>query len=68
MSGYGQFGLTRNDAIAAIDRIARVVRAWRAWFAEAGLPEAQMNRIQNAFRHPRDLGLEKIGEHSTLNE
>lgn len=68
MSGQGQFGLSRNDAIASIDRIARVVREWRTWFAEAGVPEAQMDRVQNAFRHPRDLGLEKIGEHSRLNE
>ena len=60
MSVHGVFGLTRPDALSAIERICRVVREWKLYFEEAGVPGIDIDRVATAFRHPRDIGADTL--------
>lgn len=60
MSRHAVFGLTQRDALEDIVRISSIVREWRVYFEAAGVSARDMARVASAFRHPRDLGLEKL--------
>lgn len=56
LSGAPMVGLLEADARAIIDRIATEVREWRTFFEEIGVPTAECDRVETAFRRPRDAG------------
>lgn len=60
MSSHRAFGLSREKAIAIIERIGSVVREWRVYFSEHGVSEEDMALIASAMRHPRDVGAEGL--------
>ena len=51
-----RFGLTRDKALATVDRVWRVVREWKGRFEEYGVPAGEIDKVSSAFRHPRDIG------------
>lgn len=57
LESYGDFGLLRPDAAAIIDRVASVTREWRVHFEELGVDPSQCEKIESAFRRPRDVGM-----------
>jgi len=50
----------RDALLGGWARIATMVREWRVYFEAAGVSPRDMERVASAFRHPRDLGLEKL--------
>jgi serine/threonine-protein kinase HipA len=60
LSHAAQFGLDPPDAAQMIEQIARKTREWRDTFERFGASEAQCDKVQTAFRRPRDIGLEKV--------
>ncbi len=56
----GSFGLLKPEAIAIIGRVSAAVGEWRTHLESAGVSPAQCDRIQTAFRRPRDIGLDEI--------
>jgi serine/threonine-protein kinase HipA len=55
LSHASQFGLTSAEASQLIERIALKTREWRNTFERLGVTEAECNRVQAAFRRPRDV-------------
>ena len=60
LSHAAQFGLNLPEAAQMIGEIARKAREWRNTFERFGVTEAQCDKVQTAFRRPRDIGLEKV--------
>ncbi len=60
LSHAAQFGLDPPEAAQMIGEIARKAREWRNTFERFGATEAQCDKVQMAFRRPRDIGLEKV--------
>jgi len=56
MTQHGVFGLTRDQALAIIDRVGRVVRQWKVYFEDAGVPGSDIDKVATAFRSPREAG------------
>lgn len=56
MSRHGVFGLSRAEAENIIDHIAMVVREWKTHFDAAGVSEKDIEYMQGAIRHPREVG------------
>lgn len=61
MGWAARFGLTRDKAIASIDKVWRVVREWKNHFEQYGVPPAEIDKVSSAFRHARDIGGKEIG-------
>ena len=61
MSEYGRFGLTKDVALTIIERIWLVVREWKTHFEECNISAVEINKVQSAFRHVRDLGGKEFG-------
>ena len=61
MGWAARFGLTRDKALATIDRVWRVVREWKNRFEEYGVPADEIDKISSAFRHARDIGGVELG-------
>lgn len=60
MSQHGVFKLTHADAKSSVNRIATVVREWKTYFEQLGVQGKDIDTIENAFRHPRDIGWEAL--------
>jgi serine/threonine-protein kinase HipA len=59
LSHAAQFGLDLLAAAQMIEEIAQKTREWRNTFERFGATEAQCDKVQTAFRRPRDIGIEK---------
>jgi serine/threonine-protein kinase HipA len=55
LSGYARFGLSINEAKDVIDRIWITVRQWKYHFEQWGVPDAQIQKVEPAFRHIDDI-------------
>jgi len=60
LEAHGSYGLLRHAAAAIIERVATCTREWRTRFEALGVPQAECDRIDTAFRRPRDIGLEAV--------
>lgn len=60
LSQHGVFGLNKFQAIQAIEHISTIVREWKNQFEAAGVSGKDIDRISNAFRRPRELGLTQL--------
>jgi serine/threonine-protein kinase HipA len=60
LEAHGDFGLLRHNAAAIIDRVAMITREWRVHFEELGLDSLQCDKIESAFRKPRDIGMTAV--------
>lgn len=60
ISEYSRFGLTRDGARACIHRVWEVARRWRELFEAFGVPRAEIDKVQSAFRHVHDIGGESL--------
>ena len=60
LEAHGSFGLLRKNAAAIIDRIARLTREWRVLFEELGVSGSDCDKVDSAFRRPRDIGLAAV--------
>lgn len=61
---HGRYGLDRQTAFELIDQVGQVTRAWKMVFDEYHVPEAQMLKVESAFRKPRDAGLDIVEKQS----
>lgn len=61
MGWAARFGLTRDKALAIVDRIWRVVREWKSHFEEYGVPAGEIDKVSSAFRPAREIGGAEIG-------
>lgn len=61
MGWAARFGLTRDKALATIDRVWRVAREWKGHFEEYGISADEIDKISSAFRHARELGGAELG-------
>jgi len=50
------FGLRSEMAKEIVGRIAREVREWRTHFEAMGIDKKECDKVQTAFRRPRDVG------------
>jgi len=50
------FGLNSPKAKSIIGRIATVVREWRTYFEGYGVEIGECDKVQSAFRRPREIG------------
>jgi serine/threonine-protein kinase HipA len=66
LSHAAQFGLDVNRAAHVIDKICRKTREWRNTFERLGVSQAQCDKVQSAFRRPRDIGLDKVEQRGGL--
>ena len=55
LSGAARFGLSHDQALAAIDKVWRAVREWKASFEEFGVPGSEIDKVSAAFRHAREI-------------
>ncbi|XQA69354.1 type II toxin-antitoxin system HipA family toxin [Xanthomonas sacchari] len=55
-----RFALTTAAAAAVIDEVAGVVREWKGHFEAQGVPGSQIDKVQNAFRRPSQIGLAQV--------
>ena len=60
LEAHGAFGLLKREAAAIIARVASVTREWRTVFEELGVPQAECDKVDSAFRRPREVGLDAI--------
>lgn len=58
MTHHEIFGLSRAAAATIVERTSRVVRGWKTLFEASGVNANDIERIDSAFRKPRELGLE----------
>lgn len=61
MGWAARFGLTRDKALATVDRVWRVVREWQGRFEEYGVAAGEIDKVSSAFRHAREIGGVGIG-------
>ncbi|MEW6132825.1 MAG: HipA domain-containing protein [Pseudomonadota bacterium] len=61
MGWSARFGLTRDKALATVDRVWRVVREWKNRFEEYGVPAGEIDKVVSAFRHAREIGGVELG-------
>jgi len=61
MGWAARFGLTRDKALATVDRVWRAVREWKSRFEEYGVPAGEIDKVSSAFRHARELGGAELG-------
>lgn len=56
-----RFGLTRDKALASVDKVWRVVREWKNRFEEYGVGAEEIDKVSSAFRHAREIGGVELG-------
>jgi serine/threonine-protein kinase HipA len=61
MGWAARFGLTRDKALATVDKVWRVVREWKGRFEEYGVSVDEINKVSSAFRHAREIGGVELG-------
>ncbi len=61
MGWAARFGLTRDKALAIVDRLWRVVREWKGRFEDYGVSAAEIDKVSSAFRHAREIGGAELG-------
>jgi serine/threonine-protein kinase HipA len=61
MGWAARFGLTRDKALANVDRVWRATREWKARFEEHGVPAGEIDKVSCAFRYVRELGGRELG-------
>jgi serine/threonine-protein kinase HipA len=61
MGWAARFGLTRDKALAIVDRLWRVVREWKGRFEDYGVPAVEIDKVSSAFRHAREVGGVELG-------
>jgi len=54
LSQAGDYGLTKDDAKAVIERMAQQMRGWRKRFAELGVNESTIAKLGRAFSQSLD--------------
>lgn len=57
---YGRYGLDRRRAYEVMDDVCRTVRAWKTVFDQCHVPEAEMLKVESAFRKPREVGMDLV--------
>ncbi len=62
MTHCARFALTPTVAAAMIEEIAGVVREWKGHFEALGIPAAEIDKIQRAFRRPSEIGLREVSK------
>ena len=62
ISEHSLFGLTRNEAVAEIARVARYVDGWEAHFTAAGVSTSDLNQLRAQLDRPflRDQRLQVV--------
>lgn len=60
MSQPGIFGLTRDNAVSIVQNMAGIVSRWRELFSDFRVTDADIEKIETAFRNPEDIGLARI--------
>jgi serine/threonine-protein kinase HipA len=61
MGWAARFGLTRDKALATVDKVWRVVREWKGRFEEYGVSADEINKVSSAFRRAREIGGAELG-------
>lgn len=61
MGWAARFGLTRDKALASVDKVWRVVREWKNRFEEYGVAAEEIDKVSSAFRHAREIGGVELG-------
>jgi len=61
MGWAARFGLTRDKALASVDKVWRVVREWKGRFEEYGVAAEEIDKVSSAFRHAREIGGVELG-------
>lgn len=60
LAGHDRFTLSRSVASRLIGEVWHVVREWRVYFSEAGVPDAEQDKIAPAIRHIDDISTSEL--------
>jgi serine/threonine-protein kinase HipA len=60
LAAHSQFRLSQKNAAEIIAQVWEKVREWRVFFESYGVPPAQIEKVQSAFRHIDDITTSQI--------